>query len=122
MSYLPIYLTDLFGSGATQNATSLTIVKNDLIGLTPSLSNSAESLLAAILVKASLLFCAYLSDEKGNPIITDSKIMIGYKNNDLYEFLNVFIWDSKFILKNETELLNKDTIVVESYTNLPDWE
>ena len=121
MTYLPISLTNLFGSGATQDATSLTIIKSDLVGLTPSLSNSAESLLAAILVKASLLFGAYLTDENGNPIITESKIMIGYKNNDLYEFLNVFIWDCKFVLK-EKELLTGDTIVIESYTNLPAWE
>ena len=122
MTYLPITLTDLFGSGATQNATSLTIQKSDLVGLTPSSSNTAESLLVAILVKASLLFGAYLADENGNPIITELKNVIGYDNSDLYEYLKVFIWELKFILKNQTELYKKDIIVAQSYTNLPDWE
>lgn len=46
-------LTDIFGSGATQNASTITIQKADLTGLTPSATNSAESLLAAIVLKAA---------------------------------------------------------------------
>ena len=46
-------ITDLFGSGATQDATTITIQKADLAssGFTPSASNSAESILAAVLTK-----------------------------------------------------------------------
>lgn len=42
-------LTQVFGSGATQDATTITISKSDLteIGLTPDANNSAESLLIA---------------------------------------------------------------------------
>ena len=45
-------LIEMFGSGATQDATSLTIQKSDLPRLTASASNTAESLLIAILLKA----------------------------------------------------------------------
>lgn len=46
-------LQSVFGSGATQNSTTLTILKADLSGLTASSNNTAESLLAGILRKAS---------------------------------------------------------------------
>ncbi|MDJ0800176.1 MAG: hypothetical protein QNJ51_25780 [Calothrix sp. MO_167.B12] len=41
-------LTEIFGAGATQDATTVTITKASLFGLTPTASNTAESLLAAI--------------------------------------------------------------------------
>lgn len=45
-------LTQVFGAGATQTATTLTIAKADLTGLTASANNSAESLFVALLLKA----------------------------------------------------------------------
>ena len=47
-------LVEVFGAGASQSATTITIVKADLvsIGLTASATNSAEALLTAILLKA----------------------------------------------------------------------
>ncbi|MFM6920540.1 MAG: hypothetical protein ACKPKT_23685 [Dolichospermum sp.] len=50
-------LTEVFGSGATQTATTLTISKSTLaavVGLTATQDNSAESLLAAILLIAKI--------------------------------------------------------------------
>ncbi len=47
-------LTQVFGAGATQTATTITITKADLPGLTASASNRAESLLIGILLKASV--------------------------------------------------------------------
>jgi archaellum component FlaF (FlaF/FlaG flagellin family) len=46
-------LQNLFGASATQTATTLTIAKADLTGLTPSANNTAESLLVAILLLAA---------------------------------------------------------------------
>lgn len=45
-------LQEVFGSGATQTASVLTISKADLqaVGLTPSANNSAESLFVALLL------------------------------------------------------------------------
>ncbi len=47
-------LLDVFGSNAAQTASAVTISKSDLaaVGLTASASNSAEQLLAAIVLKA----------------------------------------------------------------------
>ena len=45
-------LTEVFGAAATQDATTLTITKADLTGLTASANNTAESLLVGILLKA----------------------------------------------------------------------
>lgn len=53
-------LVQVFGPGATQNATTLTIAKADLatMGLTASATNTPESLLVAII----LLGKSYLTD------------------------------------------------------------
>ncbi|MBD2609447.1 hypothetical protein H6G81_34400 [Scytonema hofmannii FACHB-248] len=45
-------LVQVFGAGATQTATTITIAKADLPGLTASATNRAEALIAGILLKA----------------------------------------------------------------------
>lgn len=45
-------LAAVFGAGASQTATTITILKADLPGLTASANNTPESLLAGILLKA----------------------------------------------------------------------
>ncbi|HYX19067.1 MAG TPA: hypothetical protein VE944_32895 [Nostoc sp.] len=45
-------LVEVFGTGATQDATTITIQKSSLLRLTPSATNTAESLLTGILLKA----------------------------------------------------------------------
>ncbi|MEJ1932389.1 hypothetical protein WDZ92_19305 [Nostoc sp. NIES-2111] len=47
-------LEQVFGAGTTQDATSITIPKSNLPGLTASSSNSAESLLTGILKRTSV--------------------------------------------------------------------
>jgi hypothetical protein len=53
-------LVEIFGIGAVQNSTTLTIQKSALaaVGLTASASNTAESLMVAILLTAA----SYLND------------------------------------------------------------
>ncbi|WP_088243946.1 hypothetical protein [Calothrix rhizosoleniae] len=46
-------LTEVFGANATQDASTVTINKADLAGLTASATNTAESLLAAIMIQAA---------------------------------------------------------------------
>ena len=41
-------LTEVFGAGAAQTATTITISKADLVGLAPSATNRADSLTVAI--------------------------------------------------------------------------
>jgi hypothetical protein len=45
-------LIDIFGAGATQDATTITIQKTSLPRLTPSANNTAESLFTGIILKA----------------------------------------------------------------------
>ncbi len=45
-------LIQVFGNSATQTGTTITIAKADLPGLTASSTNSAESLMVGILLKA----------------------------------------------------------------------
>lgn len=47
-------LQQVFGANATQDSTTLTIYKSDLTGLTASANNSAESLFAAVTLKAQV--------------------------------------------------------------------
>ncbi|MDZ8083197.1 MAG: hypothetical protein RMZ69_23835 [Nostoc sp. ChiQUE01a] len=46
-------LQQVLGANATQDATTITIVKADLTGLTASANNTAESLVTGIILKAS---------------------------------------------------------------------
>ena len=46
-------LTEIFGIGASQTATEITLTKADFTNLTADANNTAESLLIAILLKAS---------------------------------------------------------------------
>lgn len=47
-------LQSVFGASATQTATSITILKSELPGLTASATNTAESLLTGILLQAKV--------------------------------------------------------------------
>lgn len=71
-------LADVFGPGATQNATTITIAKADLPTLTPSATNTAQQLLAAILLKAG----AFLTPEK-HDADPDAKIEIAYSGQSV---------------------------------------
>lgn len=60
-------LTEVFGAGATQTSTTLTIDKADLValGLTASGTNSAESLFLAIALKAKAVLT--VANRTANP-------------------------------------------------------
>lgn len=81
-------LSSVFGDGASQTSTTLTISKADLPGLTATANNTAESLLVALLLKAK----AGLSQENFDQNIDQSVyISTGYpsftfrgQNNDSY--------------------------------------
>ncbi len=65
-------LVQVFGAGATQSATTITILKADLaaVGLTASASNSAESLLGAIVLNAKTYLTQANFDANINQSIT----------------------------------------------------
>lgn len=75
-------LTEVFGAGATQTSTTITIVKSDLasVGLTATATNSAESLLTAILLKAK----AHLTEANFEANIDQSTVVgTGFKSTSI---------------------------------------
>lgn len=58
-------LQQVFGAGATQDATTLTILKANLTGLTASANNTAESLLVGIVIKAKSFLTT--TNQESNP-------------------------------------------------------
>lgn len=74
-------LTDIFGTGATQDLSTITIQKSALAakGLTPSANNNAESLLVALLLimKDALTETARATD------IDNRQVTIFYQGQDL---------------------------------------
>lgn len=65
-------LQEVFGANATQDASKLTIDKNDLIavGLTTAADNTAESLIAAIIASAQQTLTTTRQDEHPEQSIT----------------------------------------------------
>lgn len=82
-------LVQIFGAGATQDATSLTIQKSSLatVGLTASANNTAESLIVAILLNAE---AGIGEDERDANIDQNVAVSIGTspntttRNNEIY--------------------------------------
>ncbi|AFY34877.1 hypothetical protein [Calothrix sp. PCC 7507] len=79
----------LFGEGATQTLTTLTITKSSLPKLNPTSNNSAESLLVGILLKVLENFEGEITDESGHSITNELDISITYGNDDNAELMNV---------------------------------
>ncbi|MFN6515698.1 MAG: hypothetical protein RMY29_014550 [Nostoc sp. CreGUA01] len=81
-------LQQIFGANATQDATTITITKADLPGLTASANNKGESLLAAINLKAQqYLTQANFDANIDQSIIVDkgfSSFVFRGINNDQY--------------------------------------
>lgn len=73
-------LTQVFGANATQTATTLTLSKADFPGLNPTATNTAESLVVAILLKNK----AYLNatNQEANP-----DIQVTIEESDFQSFI-----------------------------------
>ncbi|MBD2438260.1 hypothetical protein [Nostoc sp. FACHB-110] len=107
-------LQQLFGVNASQDNQTLTIRKSDLPLLTPSNSNTAESLLTAILIKALSNFQGFIEDENGNAITNEIDNPIEFNNQNYYS-LNLFRWRDNLI--NRANLLFvRHTIVIEVFS------
>lgn len=81
-------LAQIFGANATQDATQLTISKSDLaaVGLTPSTTNSAESLFVALflIAKAQLTAANQETNPEQSITIQDSFESLVVRNNQSY--------------------------------------
>ena len=89
-------LTQVFGAGATQDSESFTITKADLAsaGYTPSASDSAEKILAAIIDKARQSLTSTAADTNADQSIVfdDSPFFSGTeRNNTRYTRLSLTV-------------------------------
>jgi hypothetical protein len=66
---IDLSLTDVFGSAASQTATTITIAKADLPGLTATAANNGQQIFVAILLRLMLLDrISDLSSPGGHPL------------------------------------------------------
>lgn len=77
-------LAQAFGAGASQDADELVIQKAALTGLTATANNSAESLLAALLLTLASQIRGRLETEGGDPITTEAGAPITFDNSADY--------------------------------------
>ena len=104
-------LTDLFGKGATQTLDSLVIQKSSLVRLTPQSNNTAESLLAAILITALPAFSGSITTENGEVLTDETGQSIDYDNSSAFENLKVIKWIPFQIVRNGQKYINNQIIV-----------
>lgn len=82
----------LFGKGFYQDYNEIRIQKSSLSRLNPVANNSAQSILAALLLQALGTFHGYLENEKGEILQLDTGEPIEFDNSALYERLNLSLW------------------------------
>ncbi|OUL28282.1 hypothetical protein BV378_07620 [Nostoc sp. RF31YmG] len=104
-------LAQVFGTGASQTATTVTIQKSGLVGLTPNANNRAEEILAAIIKTVDQQFEGYLSDPSGNAVLSPNKLSVDYDNSVLYDVAGVQQWQPQ-IFNNKTRF----TFLIFSYS------
>lgn len=77
-------LQQVFGSNATQNATTVTFLKSELQGLTPQTVNTADSIFAGITNNVWQQFEGNLTDQNGIVVTDQSGISLTYDNHLYY--------------------------------------
>jgi len=110
---LNLTLAQVFGAGATQDATTLTIRKSDLPGLTAAVDNRGEQLLAALLLQLHKHFEGFVTDQQGNRITDPAGTPLTYSNH-IYQNLDASFWKRQFI--NGDRPLILDTFVIKNFT------
>jgi len=112
---LNLTLAQVFGANATQDATTLTIQKADLLGLTAAADNRGEQLLVGMLLQLHQHFEGVLTDQEGNSIIDQRAITVNFDNRVLYEKLDLWFWKRQFIKRQERNYL-LDTFILSAFT------
>lgn len=85
---MQLTLQDLFGEGSYQDGEKVVINKVSL-PLIPSIENTSQSLLAALLEKARVCFHGQLS-ANGQWLTIDDIEPLEYDNSHLYPYFNLF--------------------------------
>lgn len=111
---ISLSLQQLFGARAYQDSASVVIDKRDLINLSASPINTAESLLVAILLNAQEQFVGLITDQNNQPITDELNSAIAFDHTDAYLLLRLFFWKKQFIISNKQGFI-QSTFVVESF-------
>jgi hypothetical protein len=104
-------LADIFGKGATQDATVLVIQKSNLSRLTPQVNNTAESLLVAILITALSAFSGTLADGNEQSITDENGTPLTFDNSEDFELLKIIGWTPFQFVRNGQKYINNQIIV-----------
>ncbi|MEH1783264.1 MAG: hypothetical protein V7L26_30075 [Nostoc sp.] len=89
-------LQQVFGSNATQNATTVTFLKGDLQGLTPQTVNTADSIFAGIVNNVWQQFEGSLTDQNGITVTDQGGTSVTYDNHLYYDTTKVQFWGYSF--------------------------
>ena len=90
-----MFLNEFFGEGSYQDENFLIIDKSSL-RILPTIDNSSESLLAAIVLKASYQFVGFLTDPSGNVLTDFEGNQITYDIRKLFEKFQLKFFDRYF--------------------------
>lgn len=107
-------LAQLFGEGAYQDASVLVIQKSSL-RLTASTTNTAESLLVAILINCLQNFQGIITDENNQAITDENNQPIAFNNLEAFELLRIFQWNAFQIARNNQKYI-RNQVIVEVYS------
>lgn len=88
-------LEQIFGQGTVENASTISIPKSGLSGLSASASNSPESLLAAILINALRQFQGEIT-ANGNPLNANGNPLTYSNKKYWYALINLQPWATFF--------------------------
>lgn len=110
-------LHQLFGVNTTQDSQTLTINKSDLPLLTPLPNNTAESLLAAILLKALENFEGFITTESDDFITDEFDNPITFSNGDIFTTLYAFNWNP-YIAERLSGYIVRNSIIIQSFTEI----
>lgn len=110
---MPLSIRQVFGSSATQDASTLVVRKEDLalVGLTPGANNSAESLFAAAVLLLARSLRGKVKTQDGEAIATDLGDL-EYRVIEPDAKVDCYYWDRTLPLVNKNRVL-QDVFVIE---------
>lgn len=112
---MELTLQQLFGVNAIQDSQTLTINKSDLPLLTPLSNNTAESLLAVILLKSLENYEGFITTEIDDFITDEVDNPITFNNGDIFTTLYVFNW-SPYITERLDNYVVRNSIIIQIFT------
>ncbi|MEH2371949.1 hypothetical protein [Nostoc sp.] len=89
-------IQELFGANVVETSTTITIYKANLLGLTPLLNNTADSLFAGIINTVHQQYEGQLTDENGLTVTDQNNIPVTYDNHLFYSSTWVQFWGYLF--------------------------